>query len=202
MGIGDCLELLTTKYSLFEGQRCMVTGESRDGRRWLVETGEQISKDREGYPPPTVFVISSFDQPLQVVFVHGRYYSLANRRLAVYRLLEMGHFLRDPIKAILVEGSDSLKHKFTTKCDGEWVDLRGANSQWIGRTVHETNCWLHTTRLGAPEQMVYHQEKGLGQILGDADNHDRGDVLVKFQHSTQDRTVSTKGLSPAENHVA
>lgn len=48
MGIGDCVELLTTKYRLFQGQRCMVTGESRDGRRWLVETGEQISKDREG----------------------------------------------------------------------------------------------------------------------------------------------------------
>lgn len=108
----------------------------------------------------------------------------------------MGDFLRDPIKAILVEELDSLKHKFTTKCDGEWVGLRGANSQWIGRTVHETNCWLHRTKLGAPEQLVYHQEEGLGEILGDANDPHWGDVLVKFQHSTQDsldeRLVSTK----------
>ena len=124
--------------------------------------------------------------PMQVVFIQGQYFSLNNRRLAVYRLLEMRDFLRDPVKAIVTAEPERLKQKFTTKCDGEWVSLRGDTAQWIGRDLDETNCWEHRPRLGVVGQLVHHQEEGLGRVLGPAQDSELGDLSVEFQHSTQD----------------
>ncbi|CAE7589055.1 CIPK25 [Symbiodinium sp. CCMP2456] len=86
------------------------------------------------------------------------------------------------IKCIFTDEPEGLRHKFTTKCDGEWVDVRGApgRQEWIGRDADETSCWACNTlpvdtvsrrrKVGA---FVNHHEEGLGQVIGPAENQMR-----------------------------
>lgn len=190
MSIGDYVYMLSSKYGLYQGQRCKVTGQSRDQRSWKVESGQQVLQAHEGStwewrecdrhvdywldlaPTQIGFTQDSIathfkdgrslqsvlgyqlgsrkrrrgnectiadSEVIQVIFVNGHYYSLNNRLLAVHRLLEIKGAV-DVIKVNVVAFPNDSASKFTTRCDGDWVQLRGCE-EWIGRTAAETNCW-------------------------------------------------------------
>ena len=77
---------------------------------------------------------------MDVVFHQGYYYSICNRRLAVYLLLWLcGRCPR--LKVQLVSKSNrhvSWDRRFTTECDGDWIVVR-QTGEVIGR------CFQHTT---------------------------------------------------------
>lgn len=79
------------------------------------------------------------DLPLMDVVQHqGSYVSISNRRLAVFRLLEMygKSDLRVPVEFVQKMGSFS--SRYSTQCDGRYAYLRHTNF-YIGRTWEETN---------------------------------------------------------------
>ena len=81
---------------------------------------------------------------IQIVFVDSMFYALDNRRLAVYRILEMeGKCSR--IKAILASEPENMRHKFTTK-------LRLAQYDFLGGLFWVENCLGHTPN---PKPMNY-----------------------------------------------
>ena len=76
--------------------------------------------------------------PMKVVQHQGSYVSINNRRLAVFRLLEMyvKSDLRVPVE--FVQKMDSFYSRYSTQCGGCYVHLR--HSEFcIGRTQEETN---------------------------------------------------------------
>ena len=131
--------------------------------------------------------------PINVIFAEGKFYTLNNRRLAVYRLLEIEGACHR-IKVILASAPADIRHRFTTKCDGEWAEVRG-RSEWIGRNAEETSCWAMNVSSNAPNTaallrqtgaLVDHHDEGLGQVLGEAEDPDQGDVSVSFEAGVQD----------------
>eukprot|EP00435_Cladocopium_sp_Y103_P066453 s647_g28.t1 len=79
------------------------------------------------------------DLPLMKVVQHqGSYVSINNRRLAVFRLLEMyvNSDLRVPVE--FVQKTDSFYSRYSTRCNGHYVYLRHTEFG-IGRTQDETN---------------------------------------------------------------
>ncbi|CAE7037126.1 CIPK25 [Symbiodinium sp. CCMP2592] len=76
---------------------------------------------------------------MDVVFHEGYYYSICNRRLAVYLLLWLcGRCPR--LKVQLVSKTDRKVHwdrRFTTECDGDWILVR-QTGEAIGRRFQDT----------------------------------------------------------------
>ncbi|CAE7234928.1 unnamed protein product [Symbiodinium sp. CCMP2592] len=76
---------------------------------------------------------------MDVVFHEGYYYSICNRRLAVYLLLWLcGRCPR--LKVQLVSKTDRKMHwdrRFTTECDGDWILIR-QTGEAIGRRFQDT----------------------------------------------------------------
>ena len=79
------------------------------------------------------------DLPLMSVVEHdGHYVSLNNRRLAVYRLLEMYSKSKLKVTVEIVEQTGDFSSRYSTQCHGEYAYLRHT-PYWIGRTKEETN---------------------------------------------------------------
>ena len=90
------------------------------------------------------------DLPLMYVVQHqGHYVSISNRRLAVFRLLEMfgKSNLKVPVELVYQMGSFS--SRYSTQCDGEYAYLRHTDF-YIGRTRDETNFDPFNHKLSKP----------------------------------------------------
>mmetsp|Transcript_43133 Transcript_43133/g.100549 ORF Transcript_43133/g.100549 Transcript_43133/m.100549 type:complete len:368 (-) Transcript_43133:281-1384(-) len=79
------------------------------------------------------------DLPLMYVVHHrGHYVSISNRRLAVYRLLEIYGKSNLQIPVEIVQRMGSFPSRYSTECDGRYAFLHHTQ-YWIGRTREETN---------------------------------------------------------------
>ena len=77
------------------------------------------------------------DLPLMyVVNHHGQYVSICNRRLAVYRLLEIYGKSNLQVPVEVVQRMGSFSSRYSTKCGGKYAYLRHTK-YWIGRTREE-----------------------------------------------------------------
>lgn len=77
------------------------------------------------------------DLPLMyVVNHHGQYVSISNRRLAVYRLLEIYGKSNLQVPVEVVQRMGSFSSRYSTKCEGKYAYLRHTK-YWIGRTREE-----------------------------------------------------------------
>ena len=89
--------------------------------------------------------------PLMNVVLHqGEYVSISNRRLAVFRLLQMygKADLRVPVEVVQKMGSFSAR--YSTQCNGHYAYLRHTNF-YIGRTREETNFDPFNHKLTKPD---------------------------------------------------
>ena len=79
------------------------------------------------------------DLPLMYVVQHkDSYVSISNRRLAVFRLLQMFRDSNLQVPVELVQKMGSFSARYTTQSDGEYAYLRGTNF-YVGRTREDTN---------------------------------------------------------------
>ena len=77
------------------------------------------------------------DLPLMyVVNHHGQYVSISNRRLAVYRLLEIYGKSNLQVPVEVVQRMGSFASRYSTECAGKYAYLRHTQ-YWIGRTREE-----------------------------------------------------------------
>lgn len=82
---------------------------------------------------------------IQVVKTHGKYYTLDNRRLAVFRCLEMRGIITK-IKCEVCPFASKISEvnrKRSTVCDGQSITVRGKNSHKIGLTKTDTTFPIH-----------------------------------------------------------
>mmetsp|Transcript_35342 Transcript_35342/g.82588 ORF Transcript_35342/g.82588 Transcript_35342/m.82588 type:complete len:357 (-) Transcript_35342:117-1187(-) len=75
---------------------------------------------------------------ISVVRDYDGYVSLNNRRLAVFRLLELYWHRELQVPVQVVPRPDDFYGRYTTDCAGECVDIRNTD-YYIGRTREETN---------------------------------------------------------------
>jgi hypothetical protein len=110
----------------------------------LLETALQIARQDVGKRDIRMLTVVRVDD--------GSLFSLDNRRLAVFRLLEMCGKV-GTIKVEVVPyhtWADEWKRKVTTRTDGETIRVRQGNYQ-IGETLAETSIpWLQQIRSANP----------------------------------------------------
>eukprot|EP00928_Gymnodinium_smaydae_P000424 TRINITY_DN10167_c0_g1_i2.p1 TRINITY_DN10167_c0_g1~~TRINITY_DN10167_c0_g1_i2.p1 ORF type:complete len:346 (-),score=81.55 TRINITY_DN10167_c0_g1_i2:510-1547(-) len=106
-----------------------IQGRFRDGNT-LFDTMTALARRR---------IRKRHVEMIQVVQHEGSLYSLGNRRLAVFRLLAMHHPDRcRGVKVQEVAKPESWRWKFTTACEGRWVEVRGTGGLVIGESLQDT----------------------------------------------------------------
>eukprot|EP00438_Fugacium_kawagutii_P033246 Skav228430 [mRNA] locus=scaffold1325:413569:414387:- [translate_table: standard] len=94
------------------------------------------------------------DLPLMYVVQHKDFYvSISNRRLAVFRLLEMYGKANLQVPVELVQKMGSFSARYSTKCQGEYAYLR-STPFYIGRTREETNFDPFNHQLSKPNAVA------------------------------------------------
>ena len=87
--------------------------------------------------------------PLRVYWYRGRRYSVDNRRLAVWRILHLQGVVRQvPVFQMRQAVGPSFFRKFSTRCEGEFILIRGVN------LIVGTHCMFFLPR-GNSNRIVY-----------------------------------------------
>lgn len=67
-------------------------------------------------------------RPIRCYWHEGRWYSVDNRRLAVWRVLHLsGHVRHVPVLQTRMAPGPSFFGKLSTRCEGEFILIRGVN---------------------------------------------------------------------------
>lgn len=138
-----------------------------------------------------------------VVLHEGRYYSMSNRRLAIYRLLEsLGRCGK--IKVEVMEKTDKWRRAFTTTCKGEYVFIRNTG-EIVGSSPDQTsssllqlhrNAMFRNLRMDAKLATWSTGEGFYGQVTHFAGNPDSGGSIVVHQ-----LTPATERLADVSGRV-
>mmetsp|Transcript_72768 Transcript_72768/g.173399 ORF Transcript_72768/g.173399 Transcript_72768/m.173399 type:complete len:92 (-) Transcript_72768:23-298(-) len=91
---------------------------------------------------------------MQVVLHRGQYIALSNRRLAVFRLLEIYSDENLTVPAEVISKPRGFKASYTTPCNGDYACIRYTDF-FIGRTYDETNFDPFRDRLSKPSSSIF-----------------------------------------------